>query len=96
VILCEAGVRTLEGKNKITLDLGAISLLRQRTHLPIVVNPSEAVDELSAVGPMAKAAKLLGADGIVLCAHPSPSDASVDADKSLDFKQLQHLMSELY
>ncbi|WP_411991830.1 3-deoxy-7-phosphoheptulonate synthase [Agarivorans sp. DSG3-1] len=96
VILCEAGVRTLEGKNKVTLDLGAISLLRERTHLPIVLNPGEAVEDLSSVAPMAKAAKLLGADGIVLCAHPSPSDASVDADKSLDFNQLQQLMAELY
>jgi len=96
VILCEAGVRTLDGKNKTTLDLGAISLLRERTHLPIVVNPVEALEELSSIAPMAKAAKQLGADGIILCTHPSPSNAKVDGDKSLSFKQLQNLMAELY
>jgi 3-deoxy-D-arabino-heptulosonate 7-phosphate (DAHP) synthase len=96
VILCEAGVRTLDGKNKTTLDLGAISLLRERTHLPILVNPVEALEELSSIAPMAKAAKQLGADGIILCTHPSPSDARVDGDKSLSFKQLQNLMAELY
>ncbi|WP_432452508.1 MULTISPECIES: 3-deoxy-7-phosphoheptulonate synthase [unclassified Agarivorans] len=96
VILCEAGVRTLEGKTKTTLDLGAISLLREKTHLPIVVNPGEVVENIESIAPLAKAAKLLGADGVILCTHPAPSEASVDTDKSLDFNQFKQLMAELY
>ncbi|WP_026959710.1 3-deoxy-7-phosphoheptulonate synthase [Aliagarivorans taiwanensis] len=96
VILCESGVRTFEGQGKATLDLSAIPLLRSRTHLPVIVNPGEAIERREQIAPLAKAAKQLGADGLLLWLHPDPEQAKVDNAKSLSFPQFSHTLSELY
>lgn len=96
VILCERGIRTFDTNTPATLDLSAIALLRERTHLPIIINPSDAVSQATDVAPLAKAAKMLGADGIMLTVHPDPAQAKVEGDKSLNFLQYQSLMQRLY
>jgi chorismate mutase/prephenate dehydratase len=96
VILCERGIRTFDTHTLSTLDLSVIPLLRERTHLPVIINPSDAVTHAQDVAPLARAAKALGADGVMITIHPEPSKAKVEAEKTLDFPQYQSLMRSLY
>jgi len=96
VFLCERGIRTFETATRNTLDLSAIPVLKEMTHLPIFVDPSHAVGRRELVAPMAKAAKAAGADGIMIEFHPDPSRALSDGRQSLDFIALTKLMGELY
>jgi 3-deoxy-7-phosphoheptulonate synthase len=95
VILCERGIRTFEPSTRNTLDLSAIPVLRERTHLPIVVDPSHGTGQRSLVGPMALAAAAVGADGLLVEVHPDPATARSDGDQSLGFDDFGALMDEL-
>ena len=95
VILCERGIRTFETATRNTLDLSAVPVLRERTHLPIVVDPSHGTGQRSLVGPMALAAAAVGADGLLIEVHPDPPSAKSDGDQSLSFEEFGELMDEL-
>jgi 3-deoxy-7-phosphoheptulonate synthase len=83
VILCERGIRTFEPATRNTLDLSAVAVLQQRSHLPVIVDPSHAVGSRSLVAPMAMAAVAAGADGVMVDVHPSPEDALCDGPQAL-------------
>ncbi len=95
VILCERGIRTFETATRNTLDLSAVPVLRQRTHLPIMVDPSHGTGQRALVGPMALAGAAVGADGLLIEVHPDPTQARSDGDQSLSFAEFGELMDEL-
>jgi 3-deoxy-7-phosphoheptulonate synthase len=95
VILCERGIRTFEQALRNTLDLGVVPHLRQITHLPVIVDPSHALGRRDLVLPMAKAAILVGAAGVMVEVHPDPAHALCDGPQSLDPAALAQLMREL-
>jgi len=95
VILCERGIRTYETATRNTLDLSAIPVLKQMTHLPVVVDPSHAVGKWDLVAPMAKAAVAAGADGLIIEVHSNPEEALCDGEQSLKPKSFKQLMEEL-
>ena len=95
VILCERGIRTFETSSRFTLDLNAIPLLRRRTHLPIIVDPSQGTGHWFMVHPMALASIAAGADGIIVEVHPSPESALIDGQQSLSFMHFTELMAQL-
>lgn len=96
VILCERGIRTFETATRNTLDLSAVPVLKELTHLPIIVDPSHAVGIRDKVVPLAKAAKVVGAHGIMVEFHPEPPKALSDADQALYFEQFEEMMRDLY
>ncbi len=83
VILCERGIRTFETSYRFTLDLMAIPVLKERTHLPVIVDPSHAAGRRDLVRPMSMAAAAAGADGIIVEVHPRPDEAICDAAQQL-------------
>jgi 3-deoxy-7-phosphoheptulonate synthase len=95
VILCERGIRTFETMTRNTLDLAAVALLKQKSHLPVIVDPSHASGIRSLVPPLAKAAMAVGADGLIVEAHNNPAKALCDGAQSLDLEQFKSLMDEL-
>jgi chorismate mutase/prephenate dehydratase len=95
VILCERGIRTFETATRNTLDLSAVPVLKELTHLPIIVDPSHAIGERDKVAPMAKASKIVGAHGIIVEFHPEPEKALSDGPQALYFNQFEELMSDL-
>ncbi len=95
VILCERGIRTFETATRNTLDLSAVPVLRQRTHLPIMVDPSHGTGQRALVAPMALAGAAVGADGLLIEVHPDPTSAKSDGDQSLSFAEFGELMDEL-
>lgn len=92
VILCERGIRTFETATRNTLDLSAVPLLRSMTHLPIVVDPSHATGIASLVKPMALAAVVAGADGLMIEVHNDPPHAACDGMQSLTPEAFADLM----
>jgi len=95
VILCERGIRTFERATRNTLDLSVVPLIRELSHLPIIVDPSHATGKRSLVAPMAKAALVVGAHGIMVEVHPDPEKALCDGAQSLDGAGFSQLMAEL-
>ncbi len=95
VILCERGIRTFERALRNTLDLGVVPFLRQVTHLPVIVDPSHALGRRDLVTPMAKAAFVVGAAGVMVEVHPDPAHALCDGPQSLDPAGFAQLMGEL-
>lgn len=95
VILCERGIRTFESATRNTLDLSAVPVLRQKTHLPVIVDPSHATGVRAYVAPMAKAAVAAGADGLMIEVHPCPEKALSDGPQSLTFREFKALMEDL-
>jgi 3-deoxy-7-phosphoheptulonate synthase len=95
VILCERGIRTFETMTRNTLDLSAVALLKQKSHLPVIVDPSHASGIRSLVPPLAKAAMAVGADGLMIETHNDPARALCDGAQSLDLEQFRSLMDEL-
>ncbi len=83
VILCERGIRTFEPAYRFTLDLAAVPVLKERTHLPVIVDPSHAAGRRELVGPLSLAAAAAGADGIIVEVHPEPDRALCDGRQSL-------------
>jgi 3-deoxy-7-phosphoheptulonate synthase len=95
VILCERGIRTFESATRNTLDLSAVVVLRERTHLPVIVDPSHGTGYRPYVAPMAWAARAAGAHGLLIEVHPAPQQALSDADQSLSFAEFGALMRHL-
>jgi chorismate mutase/prephenate dehydratase len=98
VILCERGIRTFERATRSTLDISAVPVLRERTHLPVIVDPSHAAGRRALVIPLALAAAAAGADGLMVEAHPCPAEALCDAEQALtgdDLKQLRAALEPL-
>src|SRR5690606_3295564 len=95
VILCERGIRTFEPDTRNTLDLSAVALVKARTHLPVIVDPSHATGRRSLVLPMALAAAAAGADGLLLDVHPRPETAQCDGAQALLPDDLAQLLSRL-
>lgn len=95
IILCERGIRTYETSTRNTLDLSAIPILKQETHLPIFVDPSHAAGRWDLVAPLAKAAVAVGADGLMIEVHTDPENALCDGAQSLKPTKFATLMDEL-
>ena len=95
VILCERGIRTFDDYTRNTLDLAAVSMLRELTHLPIVVDPSHATGIARLVPPMALAATAAGADGLIIEVHNDPVHALSDGAQSLRPEQFRDLMQQI-
>ena len=95
VILCERGIRTFEKYTRNTLDLSAIPVLREHTHLPIIVDPSHATGKASLVEPMALAAVAAGADGLMVEVHNDPERALCDGAQSLTPAQFAKLSAKV-
>lgn len=95
VILCERGIRTFETATRNTLDLNAIPALHERTHLPVLVDPSHGTGVARYVGAMSKAAIACGASGLILEVHPHPQDALSDGHQSLTPEAFERVMEEL-
>jgi chorismate mutase/prephenate dehydratase len=95
VILCERGIRTFESATRNTLDLSAVAVVRERSHLPVIVDPSHSTGQRGYVAPMAWAARAAGAHGLLIEVHPAPEKALSDAEQSLSFGEFAALMSQL-
>lgn len=95
VILCERGIRTFEPRTRNTLDLSAVVVARELTDLPILVDPSHAAGRREWVPPLARAALAVGADGLLLEAHPEPDAAWSDADQTIGLDALKVLVAEV-
>ncbi len=95
VILCERGIRTFETATRNTLDLNAVAYLKRKTHLPVMVDPSHGTGIRELVGPLAKAAIAVGADGVLIEAHRNPAQALSDGKQSLTPPQFAQLIKEL-
>ncbi|MGD2111577.1 MAG: 3-deoxy-7-phosphoheptulonate synthase [Phycisphaerae bacterium] len=95
IILCERGIRTFSDHCRFTLDLGIIPILKQITHLPILVDPSHAAGRRDVVIPLARAAVAAGADGLIVEVHPHPEHAMSDGAQALTLEQFEQLMDEL-
>ena len=95
VVLCERGIRTFENATRNTLDISAIPVVKKRSHLPIVVDPSHGTGRRDKVIPMARAAIAAGADGLLIEVHNNPDKALSDGAQSLYPEQFDRLMGEL-
>lgn len=95
VILCERGIRTFEEATRFTFDVSAIPVVKNLSHLPIVVDPSHATGKWGLVAPCANAGIAAGADGIIVEVHPNPEEAFSDGEQSLLPKNFESLMREL-
>jgi 3-deoxy-7-phosphoheptulonate synthase len=95
VVLCERGIRTFETATRNTLDLSAVCVLKERTHLPVIVDPSHAVGQRRFVAPMARGALAVGADGLMVEVHCSPETALCDGEQSLTPAEFAEMMAQL-
>lgn len=95
VVLCERGIRTYETSTRNTLDLSAVPVLKERTHLPVIVDPSHSTGHYKYVSPMAKAAVACDADGLMIEVHNDPAHALSDGPQSLTFEKFDRLTKEL-
>lgn len=98
IVLCERGIRTFETSTRNTLDLSAVPLVKEMSHLPVVVDPSHATGNRKLIVPMSNAAVASGADGVMIEMHPEPGRALCDGPQSLtpeEFEQLMHGMQRV-
>lgn len=95
VILCERGIRTFETATRNTCDISAIPVLNELTHLPVILDPSHATGKRSLVPAVARAGVAIGADGLIIEAHPAPEKAISDGAQSLELGQFARMMEEL-
>ncbi|MCB9079333.1 MAG: 3-deoxy-7-phosphoheptulonate synthase [Anaerolineaceae bacterium] len=95
VMLCERGIRTFEKYTRNTLDINAVPVLKELTHLPVVVDPSHATGRWTLVKAASKAAVAAGADGLIIEVHPNPAEASSDGEQSLKPHRFAELMNEI-
>jgi 3-deoxy-7-phosphoheptulonate synthase len=96
VVLCERGIRTFERATRHTLDLNAVVLVRERSHLPVVVDPSHAAGVASLVTPLAEASLAAGAAGLIVEVHPNPKEAMSDGPQSLDIPMFIELARRVH
>ncbi|MGH3005407.1 MAG: 3-deoxy-7-phosphoheptulonate synthase [Gaiellaceae bacterium] len=95
VIICERGIRTFERSTRYTLDIGAIPVLKQETHLPVIVDPSHAAGRRDLVPALARAAVAAGADGIIVEAHPAPDEALCDGPQLIPTAEFAAFAEEI-
>ena len=95
VILCERGIKTFETSTRFTLDIGAIPVLKQETHLPVIVDPSHAAGRRDLVLPLARAAVAAGADGIIVETHPRPEEALSDGPQQIPTAEFPEFAAEI-
>ncbi len=95
VILCERGIRTFETAYRNTLDLEAVVILKNETHLPVIVDPSHAAGARDLILPLCRAAAAVCADGLIVEAHPNPEKALCDGEQSLYPAQLTQMLKEV-
>jgi 3-deoxy-7-phosphoheptulonate synthase len=94
-MLCERGIRTFETYTRNTLDLSAVPAIKELSHLPIVIDPSQGTGKRSLVMAMTKAAVAVGADGLLIEVHPQPDKALKDGAQSLTCENFAQLVAEL-
>ncbi len=95
IILCERGIRTFETATRNTLDIAAVPVLKTVSRLPVIVDPSHAAGVRSLVPLLARAAAVVGADGLLVEVHPAPEKALSDGVQSLDFDEFDEMMHDL-
>lgn len=95
VVLCERGIRTFETATRNTLDISAVPVIKHKSHLPIIVDPSHATGVRRYVKPLAMSAIAAGADGLMIETHPNPACALSDGPQSLTFPQFEELCDEI-
>ncbi len=95
VILCERGIRTFETYTRNTLDLSAVPVLKELTHLPVIVDPSHGTGKASLIEPMSMASVASGTDGLILEVHRNPAEALSDKEQSLTPEQFKALMERI-
>ena len=95
LILCERGIRTYERASRNTLDVNAIPILKEKTHLPVVADPSHGIGIREFVEPVALAAVMAGADGVIYETHQEPEKAASDGQQTLDFEESANLIQRL-
>ena len=95
VVLCERGIKSFDNSLRNTLDLAAVALVKEMTHLPVMVDPSHATGKRSIIGKCAKAAIAVGADGVIVEVHPRPDEAWSDGAQSLTFSDFSEMMAGL-
>ncbi len=95
VILCERGIRTFETATRNTLDINAVPVLNQLTHLPVILDPAHATGKRALIPPLVRATVAVGADGVMVEVHPDPERAWSDGAQSLNFDQFAQVMSEI-
>ncbi len=95
VVLCERGIKTFETETRNTMDLAAVALARELSHLPVVADPSHGTGKQSLIAAMSRAAVAVGADGLIIEVHPCPERALSDGPQSLDFAGFEKVMKGL-
>lgn len=95
IVLCERGIRTFETATRNTMDISAVPVLKSKSHLPVIVDPSHATGVRAYVAPLARASVAAGADGLMIEVHPCPACALSDGPQSLTFDQFEELTKEL-
>jgi 3-deoxy-7-phosphoheptulonate synthase len=95
VVLCERGIKTFETETRNTIDLAAVALAKELSHLPVIADPSHGTGRRSLIAPVSKAAIAVGADGLIIEVHPNPERALSDGPQSLDCLEFQAMMREL-
>ncbi|HMG93136.1 MAG TPA: bifunctional 3-deoxy-7-phosphoheptulonate synthase/chorismate mutase [Chryseolinea sp.] len=95
LMLCERGIRTYERASRNTMDLNAIPILKEKTHLPVIADPSHGIGIREYVEPIALAAVMAGADGVIYETHEKPEEAASDGQQTLDFEESSRLIDKL-
>src|ERR671936_2242323 len=95
IVLCERGIKTFESSTRYTLDLGAVAVLKQETHLPVIVDPSHAAGKREFVLPLARAAAAVGAGGVIVETHPRPEEALSDGPQQIPTSEFGEFASEV-
>ncbi|MCC6442182.1 MAG: 3-deoxy-7-phosphoheptulonate synthase [Armatimonadetes bacterium] len=95
IILCERGIRTFETYTRNTVDINAIPAVKELSHLPVILDPSQGTGKAALVGPVSRAGIAAGADGLIIEVHPNPAEAIKDGPQSLTIETFRQLMAEL-
>ena len=95
LMLCERGIRTYEKASRNTLDVNAIPILKEKTHLPVIADPSHGIGIRQYVEPIALAVVMAGADGVIYETHQKPEEAASDGQQTLDFEESENLIRKL-
>lgn len=95
LLLCERGIRTYEKASRNTMDINAIPILKEKTHLPVIADPSHGIGLREFVAPVALAAVMAGADGVIYETHQKPEEAASDGQQTLDFEESSRLISNM-
>ena len=95
VVLCERGIKTFETEMRNTLDLAAVALARELSHLPVIADPSHGTGRRDLIAPASRAAIAIGADGLIIEVHPCPERAMSDGAQSLNLNEFAAMMRSL-